>query len=238
MKSIKSPVVESLHDGLIISVQANAGSPLDNPQIIAALAQSVAIPDCVALRINDPVNIRAVRQVVTLPIIGIYKIYREDGNVGITPGFELACACAEAGASIVAFDPYSLDCPGREAIEEFIHLVHSELNIPVMADVATYEEGQVAYQAGADLVGSTLSGYRIPPFADLSDPPDLALVAQLSANLPVPVIAEGRYNTPELAREALDAGAYSVVVGSAITRPEFIAETFASAIAIRRNNQG
>jgi glucokinase-like ROK family protein len=47
---------------------------------------------------------------------------------------------------------------------------------------------------------------------------------------PVPVIAEGRIHTPEQARLAIRAGAWAVIVGTAITRPGEIAKTFAASI--------
>jgi putative N-acetylmannosamine-6-phosphate epimerase len=48
---------------------------------------------------------------------------------------------------------------------------------------------------------------------------------------PVPVIAEGMIDTPEQAHAAVAAGAYAVVVGSAITRPITIARRFAETLA-------
>jgi len=88
----------------------------------------------------------------------------------------------------------------------------------------------LAYDQGADLIATTLSGYTNPPIADPYDPPDLDLVVRLTKVLPVPVIAEGRYNTPELAQKAIQAGAHAVVVGSFITRPGVIAKAFVDAV--------
>lgn len=61
--------------------------------------------------------------------------------------------------------------------------------------------------------------------------PDLDLVASLSAAISVPVVAEGRVNTPEEAAEALALGAHSVVVGTAITAPTALTARFAAALA-------
>ena len=46
----------------------------------------------------------------------------------------------------------------------------------------------------------------------------------------MPVIAEGRFNTPELTKEAFEAGAWSVGVGSAITDPWLSTKRFIKAI--------
>ena len=43
-------------------------------------------------------------------------------------------------------------------------------------------------------------------------------------------MAEGRYNTPELAQKAIEIGADAVTVGSALTRLEHIVSWFAKAI--------
>lgn len=44
------------------------------------------------------------------------------------------------------------------------------------------------------------------------------------------VIAEGNINTPEKVRRVMDLGVYSVVVGSAITRPQIITKQFVEAL--------
>ena len=43
-------------------------------------------------------------------------------------------------------------------------------------------------------------------------------------------MAEGRYNTPELAKIAIEIGADFVTVGSALTRLEHIVSWFSSAV--------
>jgi len=50
------------------------------------------------------------------------------------------------------------------------------------------------------------------------------------ARLAMPVTAEGRYLYPEQAREALQRGAYAVIVGGAITHPAEITARFATAL--------
>ena len=73
-----------------------------------------------------------------------------------------------------------------------------------------------------------MSGYT--PYSPHSSEPDLGLVCRLASVLTVPLLAEGRIGTPEQARAALDAGAWAVVVGGAITRPQQITERFLKAI--------
>jgi N-acylglucosamine-6-phosphate 2-epimerase len=231
--AIKSKIIEliaRLKGGLIVSIQQEADSPLNQPAMIAAIAQAVAVPGVVGLRINQPENIAAVRSVVDLPVIGIFKVYDASGRVWISPTYEHAEALVEAGAEIIAIDATSN--PGRigQSFGMVAAKVHAQLPAAVMADIATLQEGVWAAEEGADLVASTLSGYTHPPLTQPNDPPDLMLVKELTACISVPVIAEGRYNTPELARQALKAGAHAVVVGSVITRPDMVAKAFVQAI--------
>jgi N-acylglucosamine-6-phosphate 2-epimerase len=224
--SKRSSLIDTMRAGLIISVQEDAGSPLDHPEIIAALVQVVSIPGCVGLRLNEPKNIRAARGRTSLPILGIYKTYLENGRVLITPTFEMAKALADAGADIIALDATDYPRLPGQSVPELIARIHDETDRPVMADISSFEEGIAAFQAGADLIATTLSGYIRPPFTHPYDPPDLELVRRLSGAVSVPVIAEGRFNTPELAGQAIRAGAHAVVVGSAITRPDFVTNMF------------
>ena len=107
--------------------------------------------------------------------------------------------------------------------------LNADGNLVIMADCATLEEAIAAYEAGADLVGSTMNGYT-PQTRDCKGDPNYELVRQMVAALPCPVIAEGRVHTPEQARKMLEIGAWAVVVGGAITRPLEIANRFMAAV--------
>jgi N-acylglucosamine-6-phosphate 2-epimerase len=231
MKDVKTAeLLDTLKGGLIVSVQQDQGNPLNRPEVIAALAQVAAVPGVVGLRLNEPRNIRAVRAVIDLPVIGIYKVHPPGERAWITPSYEEARQLVEAGAHILAVDATERARPAGETFEALCAAIHQRLGLPVMADIATFEEGLAAARAGADLVATTLSGYTQAPFADPLAPPDLALVQRLHAALDLPVIAEGRYNTPALVRQALEVGAHAAVVGSAITRPDVIARMFVRAL--------
>lgn len=85
----------------------------------------------------------------------------------------------------------------------------------------------MAVEAGADYLATTLAGYTDDRPAGPG--PDIDLVRRLAARMPVPVVAEGRYGTPDDAQAAFDAGAHAVVVGTAITNPREITRRFAAA---------
>ncbi|MCL6569581.1 MAG: nitronate monooxygenase [Meiothermus silvanus] len=142
---------------------------------------------------------------------------------------EIVHVLVEAGADLVALSCAFYQRPSLPELHTLIREIQDELGVPVMADCSTLEEGLWAAEAGADLVASTLSGYT-PATQGLHQGPDLELVADLARQARVPVVAEGRIWTPQEARAALEAGAYAVVVGTAITNPTEITRRFVEAL--------
>jgi len=213
-----------LRRGLIVSCQAEAHEPLHGVQHMAAMAIAAAEGGAAGIRANSPTDIAAIRAVVSLPIVGIHKVDTPGYSVRITPTLGDAILVAKAGADIIAVDATSRTHPDGLSLTERVRLIHEQTGCLVMADIATYAEGMTAEYAGADLVATTLSGYT-----EMSLPqkgPDFELLEQLTYVLKLPVIAEGRISTPEQAARALELGAFAVVVGSAITRPQWITAQF------------
>lgn len=222
-------LIKSLHGGLIVSCQAGEESPFHGPDYMAAFAKAAEIAGAVGLRVNGTWDIKAVRAATELPVIGIYKRQKEGFPVYITPTMGMARRVVEAGAHIVAIDATHRERPDGSTPEKMIAEIHSELGVPVMADVDSLEEGVAAAEAGADLVATTMAGYT--PARPSSPGPDLALVQELAQTLDIPIICEGRIQHPSDARAAIAAGAYAVVVGTAITNPVSIARKFATALS-------
>ena len=218
-------VVDSLRGGLIVSCQALAGNALRSSHAMALMARAAMQGGAAAIRANGVEDITAIREKVTdIPIIGLNKEAASAEIPYITPTFEHAKAVVEAGADIIALDATARPRPGNVSAAELIRRVKTELRVPVMADIAVFEEGVAASEAGADLISTTLSGYtadspRIPG-------PDLNLVKRLAAAVPTPVVAEGRYHNPDELSAAFRCGAYAAVIGKMITNPEFITRYF------------
>jgi N-acylglucosamine-6-phosphate 2-epimerase len=196
--------------------------------IMAAMARAASVGGAKGIRAEGPEDIAAIRNAVSLPIIGLWKQNLSDYQVYITPSLAAARAVCEAGADIVAIDATLRPHPDERSAADLIAAIHQELEVSVMADISTVEEGLAAAEAGADILSTTLSGYT--PYSPQSDEPDLELVHGLSQATDTPVMAEGRIATPEQAHRALKAGAYAVVVGTAITRPEAITARFVEAL--------
>lgn len=218
--------LEQVRGGLIVSCQALPDEPLHGSEIMARMAQAAQAGGAVGIRANSPQDIRAIRAAVPLPIIGLYKTDNREG-VYITPTFEHARQIAEAGADVIALDATPRPRMNGELLADLIARIHSELGVGVMADVSTLEEARIAQALGADMTGPTLAGYT--PYTHKTADPN-ALLRQMVAELSLPVIAEGGFDTPEKARRALEAGAHAVVVGSAITRPQWITARFVAGL--------
>ncbi|WP_028954214.1 N-acetylmannosamine-6-phosphate 2-epimerase [Synechocystis sp. PCC 7509] len=220
-------VIEPLRHGLIVSCQAPANSPLYEPSIIAAIALAAINQGSVAIRIDTPAHIQAVKQRCNAPIIGLWKQIISGYDVYITPQFHHAQAVSQAGADIIAIDATSRERPGGETITSLITQIH-ELDKPVMADVDTIENAIAALNAGADMIGTTLYGYTSQTMG--LTPPGFKLLSQI-VKLNIPAICEGGIASPQTARKALDLGAYAVVVGTAITGIDLQVKAYKEAIA-------
>jgi N-acylglucosamine-6-phosphate 2-epimerase len=221
--------MNNLPKGLIVSCQAPVNSPLHDPYIIAAMAQAAVNNGAVAVRIDTPSHIQAVRKKVQVPIIGLWKQIITGSDVYITPQFHHAVAVAEAGADIIAIDATIRNRPCNEQLADIITLIHQQLNKPVMADVDTYEAAQLAVSLGVDIVGTTLFGYT--GSTQKFSPPGWELLTQIIENLDTFVICEGGISSPEMAKKALDLGADAVVVGGAITGIDLLVKAYDSALS-------
>lgn len=217
-----------LAGGLIVSCQAPPGHPLHGSDYMAAMAAAAAAAGAVGIRANGPDDIAAIRKRTDLPIIGIDKQLQADGTILITPNLAGARAIVAAGATMVALSCNIAQRPDEAALGALIQAIREDVGVPVMADCATVADGIRAAALGADLVATTLSGYT--PDSAVQDGPDLALITEMTAAQPRPVVAEGRIWTPAEAQAALAAGAFAVVVGTAITNPLVLAERFVAAM--------
>lgn len=224
------PLLERLRGGLIVSCQAQPDEPLHGASIMALMARAALEGGAVGIRSNTPPDVKAIREAVPgIPLIGLFKVVVPGfEEVYITPRLEDAQAVAAAGADIIALDATLRPHPEGSAAE-LIRVVKAATGRLVMADIDNEEAAVAAVDAGADVISTTLSGYTAA--SPTLEGPDLALVHRLaSLGLPIPIIAEGRIHTPEQARAALEAGAFAVVVGGAITRPQQITRRFAQAL--------
>lgn len=216
-------VFQRIQHGLIASCQPVDDGPMDKPEIVAAMAQASVIGGAAGIRIEGVENLKAARPTVQVPIIGIVKRDLPDSPIRITPFLHDIEALAKAGADIIAVD--GTHRPRPVELESAVKKIH-ELGCLAMADCSNLEEGLHCQKLGFDIIGSTMSGYT---GGVVPKEPDYQLVKDLK-KAGCRVMAEGRYNTPELAKTAIEIGADFVTVGSALTRLEHLVSWFAEAV--------
>lgn len=216
--------LQNLKGSLIVSCQALEDEPLHSSYIMGKMALAAYQGGAKGIRANTVEDIKAIKQEVDLPIIGIIKRDFEDSGVYITPTMEEVDELVEEGMEIVAMDATKLARPDGSHFAEFFAKVKEKHPAQIfMADVSTVEEGIEAEKAGVDIVATTLVGYTEHSKGDVP----LETLQKMLEVISVPMIAEGNIDTPKKAAKALELGAHSVVVGSAITRPQLITEKFA-----------
>ena len=219
-------VVNRLKNKVVVSVQAMPNEPLYAEGCMTAMMKSVIKGGAGGLRVAGIRDVKIAKTITDVPVIGITKPkvipqnYKE--IVYITPTLDDVISLVEAGADIIAFD--GTQRKRKTPLKEMIKYIHINNRI-AMADISTLEEGIEAERAGADIVSTTLAGYTIESSNSPSGP-DFPLLENLVKNVKIPVILEGRIWVPSEVDKAFEAGAHSVVIGSAITRPQLITKRF------------
>lgn len=222
-------ILEKIKGIVIVSVQAMPNEPLYLEQAMNAMMKSVINGGAGALRVAGARDIRNAKKLFSVPVIGITKPevipknYKE--IVYITPTVQDVLNVINAGADIVAFDGTTRPRPNNEKLSDLIKYIHVNKRI-AMADVATLEDGLEAKKSGADILSTTLAGYTLESASSPPNEPDFELLKQLVEQTKMPVILEGRIWEPEQVDKAFELGAHSVVIGSAITRPQLITKRF------------
>ncbi|MDF2880777.1 MAG: putative N-acetylmannosamine-6-phosphate epimerase [Clostridiaceae bacterium] len=221
--------LDKLKGGLIVSCQALEEEPLYSSEIMMRMAKAAQIGGAVGIRANTPQDCLKIKKNVDLPLISIYKKVYGDNDVYITPTIEEIKALLTVNSEIIAVDATARQRPDGRSLEEFIREIRKIYNGLIMADISNYEEAIKAEKLGFDIISTTLSGYT--DYTLDSTKPDIELIGKLSEKIRIPIIAEGNIETPGLAVDCLKAGAWCVVVGGAITRPQLITKKFTNAIS-------
>lgn len=224
-------VLEKIKGGLIVSCQALENEPLYSSYIMGRMAVAAKLGGAVGIRSNSKSDILEIRKVVDLPIIGIVKRDYSDSNVFITATMKEIHELAESGCDIIALDATSRKRPKNESLSNYIEKIRNHYpSIKLMADISTLEEAVIAENLGFDCISTTLMGYTEESRQDDIEANDFEKLKEIIKVVTIPVIAEGNINTPEKAARCQKLGVYSIVVGSAITRPQLITAEFVKKI--------
>ena len=227
----KQEILDAIHGKMIILCQAIPGEPLylEDDSVMYLMARAAKRAGTPAIRTSSIRDVVAIKKETGLPVIGLVKINYPGYDSYITPTMKEVDDLVAVGSDVVA-----LDCTLRKrgdgtTINEFIAQIREKYpDIILMADISNYEEGINAWKCGVDIVGTTMSGYT--DYTSKKDEPDYELMTRLAADIDIPVIGEGKIHYPDQAVKALQTGAWSIVVGGAITRPLEIAQRFMKAI--------
>ncbi|NBJ68792.1 MULTISPECIES: N-acetylmannosamine-6-phosphate 2-epimerase [Clostridia] len=222
--------VKQLENQLIVSCQALEDEPLYSSEIMAKMALAAVQGGAKGIRANSVADIKAIKNQVNVPIIGLIKQDYEDSDVYITPTKKEVKALLEVGADIIAMDATMRKRPRGESLEDIMNFIKMQSNTEIMADISTVEEAKYAAALGFDCVSTTLVGYTPETKGQHIAANHFQLLHEIRSAVSIPVIAEGKISTPETALKALEHGAFFVVVGSAITRPQLITRSFADII--------
>ena len=223
--------IENLKGKLIVSCQALPNEPLHSPFIMGRMALAAKIGGASGIRANTKEDIAEIQTQVDLPIIGIVKRDYEDSEIYITPTMKEIDELMEVKPEIIAMDATISTRPEGKTLDEFFHKVKKKYPEQLfMADCSTIEEALHADELGFDFIGTTMVGYTKQSEGDKIEENDFEILREIVSKVNHKVIAEGNINTPEKAKKVMDFGVFSVVVGSAITRPQIITRAFAEAL--------
>ncbi len=223
--------LEQLKGKLIVSCQALSHEPLHSSFIMGRMALAAKQGGAFGIRANTREDIEEIQKVVNLPIIGIVKRDYDDSEIYITPTMREIEELMEVKPEIIALDATNAKRPGGVSLEEFFDQIKSIYpDQLLMADCSTVEEAVFADKLGFDFIGTTLVGYTKQSKGDKIEENDFEILREILSKVSHPVIAEGNINTPEKVKRVIELGSYSVVVGSAITRPQLITKTFSQVL--------
>ena len=225
----KVEIFASIKHSLVVSCQALPEEPMYSPFIMGRMANAAMKGGAKGIRANSVEDIREIKKTVDLPIIGIIKNVYEGSEVFITPTLKEVNLLYEEGVDIIALDATNRLRPDGKTINEVFPVIREKYaNQLFMADCSTFEEAKQAYELGFDCLGTTLSGYT--DYTQGNELPDIGLIERLANEFHIPIIAEGGIWTPEELQRVFEVGAFSAVVGTAITRPMNITRRFVEAI--------
>jgi len=221
-----------IKNSLIVSCQAEENEPLHGSEIMAKMALAAKISGAKAIRANTPEDVKAIKKTIDLPIIGIYKDRTVKGAFITVRKWQID-ELVKAGSDYIAIDCTRLERP--EPLEDlFKHIRKNYPNVGIVADIADLEDALRVSKLNPDFISTTLSGYT--EYTKHRPKPDINLVKEIISAVDIPVIAEGNYKTPQQVRDALLNGAYAVVVGSIITRPQVVTAEFVNALKDLEDN--
>lgn len=224
-------MLKQIKKQLVASCQALEDEPLHSSFIMSKMALAAKEGGAKGIRANSKEDIEAIKKEVDLPIVGILKRDYEDSEVFITATKKEVDEIASSGCEMIAIDATDRKRPNNNQLVDLVEYIREEYShLEIMADIATVNDAIEAEKLGFDCISTTLYGYTEETDGKKLYSNDFEFLKAVLDAVKIPVIAEGNVSTPEIASKVLEYGAYSVVVGGAISRPQQITRNFVEAI--------
>lgn len=220
----------NLNRGVIVSCQAVQGESLYGLGIMQHFAYAAAQGGAVGIRANGVEDIKSIKGRVDLPVIGIIKAVYPDSPVYITPTLTEVKQLLTSGCEVIALDCTGRTRPNGEKLADLVTYIRANApTVEIMADVDDMANAEYAYELGFDYIGSTMRGYT--PATKGVSIPDYEFLKELVVKFPkAHIIAEGGIWERDQLTKVSRTGVYSIVVGTAITRPTDITKRFVGAL--------
>ena len=223
--------IENIKGGLIVSCQALPEEPLHSAYIMGRMAVAAREGGAAGIRANTKEDIAEIKKNVDLPVIGIVKRNYPDSRIYITPTMQEVEELMEVHPEIIALDATARLRPNGMQLADFVRELKEAYPDQLwMADCSTVEEALFADSLGFDFIGTTMVGYTPQSEGLKIEADDFAILREIVSKAEHPVIAEGNIDTPQKAKRVIELGAFCVVVGSIITRPQLITRAFVNAL--------
>lgn len=228
-------IIDKIQNKVIVSVQAQDNEPLNKPEHLLALSQSVINGGAGGLRLCGIENIKYIKKYTNVPVIGLTKLTPTPINwldkVYISATINDIKELIKTGVEFIAVDGTGRLRADNSTLKDQIDLIKKEGKV-VICDVSSFDEGINVSRLGADIISTTLSGYTKETRYKVNLGPDFDLLAELVKESNMPIILEGRIWDAHDVKKAFEIGAHAVVIGTAITRPHLITKRFISAVPL------
>ncbi len=201
------------------------------------MAKAAAMSGAVGIRANTVRDITQIKQVVDLPVIGIIKKDYPGTPMYITVTMKEVDELVACGVDILAVQGTGALRPDGSTSAQFIRAIKAKYPEQlVMADCDNLEKCHALRRSRCRLCRHHHA--RLHPETTGIDDIDFDFIRKLSAECPAKIIAEGHIHYPEQAVKALEAGAFALVVGGAITRRQRSPHALPVPSTPQRNNTG
>jgi len=226
-------IIDTLAGKLIVSCQALPDEPMHGAHTMAQMADAAERGGAGGIIANGALDITAIRRQVSLPVIGVVNRHYPDSEVVLTPTQDDIHSLMSARPDFISIEVTDRRRPGAEELATVLPAIRRRYpELLLLAAVSTVLEAEWAQSLGFDGITTALYGHTPQTRHHQLSDNDYGVLRAICRAVNLPVFAEGGILTPAQAAKTLACGAFAVVVGGAITRPQSITERFVAALPV------